>query len=955
MNKNIISTILILTVVCVSCPSYATDRIIPHKDLSYDGAFLPPTGTRNGTNYGYSSFGGMGWNPDLGGLIVMGASNDKPLKAEEIIPPAIVKSSTKNTDDLNHAAVSQAFTDLTGGIQTGPPTGTTLSDAQYLPQQRGQTSDKYYYSIYIDYDNSPSVGQSRIGWCETDLTALNTQGLWRFDNEMNRKYDQYLLAINTTWADNHVDGKYLGAGRYRTGGSWGPTLYATAPWEDNEGDPPAANAQIAYEELIYYPSDHVMQSRSYADPETGTDAIWITIGTKQAFVVARTTAYRTLSGSKWWSSSMKAESEAYHNLCSDRSNTMQDMVDYNSNAGGISGAPYMMMLLFYDVDQIAEIAAGTRESWDIQPYAYYSLDSIGYESGAENQSTSGRINGIAYDAINQKIYVSEYAGYSPGEPWPLYHVFSLANTGSTIDTTAPPPPANVAVNGSGVVTWDASTDDQGGAITYVIFKWYENICGIPELDEYRPVRSSLKTIWTDPLYSAGDQYKVVAYDQSMNASDGSTDSIDTGDSGDSTDTGDSGDSTDTGDSGDSTDTGDSGDSTDTGDSGDSTGSVVKNVTNLSELYAAFSNEQGGDEIVIAPGTYILTSTALEINAPNIIVRGATGNRDDVVILGDAMTPGASIKYIFLIIDDDTDNLTIKNLSLGRCGWHAISFAGQNNAGEGSTLENLRIIDTYEQMVKVTDTDADSTDNVTVKNCLFEYTAGFGPQYYIGGIDAHRSTGWIVQDNIFRYITSPNYSVSEHAVHIWDGSAFSGSNIIERNKIIDCDRGIGIWNSTGTDIIRNNMIYHSGSGAYADVGIDVQSSPNTTVYNNTIYMNSSYANAIEYNGLLANNVLIVNNLTNKAITSRNGANGTVQNNVINAQSSWFINYSIGDLHLSSSVATVVDQGQAVAGLSKDFDGQVRPQGEGVDIGADEITSSVLSPPATPENVIILSTN
>lgn len=43
---------------------------------------------------------------------------------------------------------------------------------------------------------------------------------------------------------------------------------------------------------------------------------------------------------------------------------------------------------------------------------------------------------------------------------------------------------------------------------------------------------------------------------------------------------------------------------------------------------------------------------------------------------------------------------------------------------------------------------------------------------------------------------------------------------------------------------------------------------------------------------------------------------------------------GDLVLSGPVGEVVDQGAAIGGLSEDYFGTSRPQGAGLDIGANE---------------------
>ncbi|SEA45166.1 hypothetical protein SAMN05660420_02106 [Desulfuromusa kysingii] len=364
------------------------------------------------------------------------------------------------------------------------------------------------------------------------------------------------------------------------------------------------------------------------------------------------------------------------------------------------------------------------------------------------------------------------------------------------------------------------------------------------------------------------------------------------------------------------------------------------VDTLSELYAAFDGERDGDEIVIASGTYTLNSAALSIDAPNVIVRGATGKRDDVIILGDAMTSGANIKSIFYFPQGAYgQNATIKDLTVGRVGWHALFFNG-NGSGNGTTIDNVRIFNTYEQMVKGA-VGTSGTSNVTIKNCLFEFTTP-PLNYYTGGIDAHSASGWVIQNNVFKNIKSPNTSVAEHAIHLWSNTDYSGSNTIERNKIINCDRGIGIWHNSGVATIRNNMITSDGSGTFPDVGIDIQDSQNSKIYNNTVWMDpSGYYAAMEIRDTTTTGVVLTNNLTNKEIAIFSGVGATKTTNVENAQSLWFNSTETGDLHLSSSVATVTGRGTTIEGLIDDFDGE--PRSGSIDIGADQLNQNILPPP------------
>ena len=354
------------------------------------------------------------------------------------------------------------------------------------------------------------------------------------------------------------------------------------------------------------------------------------------------------------------------------------------------------------------------------------------------------------------------------------------------------------------------------------------------------------------------------------------------------------------------------------------------VGNTSELNSAIESANSGGEktILLQNGTYTIDSM-LWISADGVTIRSESGNREAVIIQGNGMT--SSTSHIFNVAGD---NLTVRDMTLQRVANHAIQL--QLDV-DGFTASNLHILDTGEQMIKAAYDQNNislSSDNGLVENSLFEYSAGVGPQYYIGGVDAHNAKNWIVRGNTFKNIKSPSNDIAEHAIHFWSDSE---NTLVERNTIINCDRGIGFGLGDRGHIggiIRNNMIYHDASEGFADVSIGLESARNSQVYNNTIYMVNSYPNAIEYRFGSTIGVEAYNNLTNKAIAARDGSSGNTGNNVTSAQLSWFISPETGNLRLASSVSTVVDQGRTISGLTNDFDNETRPKGNGIDIGADE---------------------
>lgn len=359
--------------------------------------------------------------------------------------------------------------------------------------------------------------------------------------------------------------------------------------------------------------------------------------------------------------------------------------------------------------------------------------------------------------------------------------------------------------------------------------------------------------------------------------------------------------------------------------------TVDTVGSVSEFWNALNqaNAAGGNRtILIKNGDYQVASTSSYpyITGDNIVFRSLSGKRDSVILRGGGMFSSNQTENGFGVAGN---YVTIADLTIKDVGNHGIQVSGHH-----LTVHNVRIQDTYEQMIKGS-TSGTSIDSAVVQCSLFEYTAGIGPNWYIGGLDIHKGKHWLVNDNIFKDITSPNNAAAEHAVHFWDQSI---ENIVERNRIINCDRGIGFGLGTNGNqntggIIRNNMIYNNGAGLYDDVGIGLESSPHSQVYNNTVWID--YFNAIEYRFSTTVNAVIQNNLTNTAIASRNGASGTLSTNLTNAASNWFVDITAGDFQLVSNVSSVVDQGTDLGMLvPNDINQTSRPLGLGYDIGAYE---------------------
>ncbi len=366
-----------------------------------------------------------------------------------------------------------------------------------------------------------------------------------------------------------------------------------------------------------------------------------------------------------------------------------------------------------------------------------------------------------------------------------------------------------------------------------------------------------------------------------------------------------------------------------------------NVSTLLQLQSAVSNLQSNTTIIMAAGTYNLSGPLyIPQGTTNIVIKGATGNRDDVIVQGSGMSGGAAFGFWV----GNTQNITFQDFTIRNIWQHGIIL---NAGAESPVFRNLRITDTGDQQIKANpDGSGGGVDNGIVEDSIIEYST-LAPDNYTNGVDVHTGANWIIRRNIFRNFRSSDGILTGPAILIWNSSR---NTLTERNIFINNARDIhyGLDANRSNDhsggIIRNNMIYRV-SGTGGDVAIGLFNSPNTKVLNNTIKINGSYPNAIEYRFSSTSGVEIRNNLVDAAIVSREGGSATVANNVTNAASTLFVNAGSGDLHLVSGASTVIDKATTHPDVTIDFDGQARPVGLAPDLGADEFTSSG-TPTSTP---------
>lgn len=363
------------------------------------------------------------------------------------------------------------------------------------------------------------------------------------------------------------------------------------------------------------------------------------------------------------------------------------------------------------------------------------------------------------------------------------------------------------------------------------------------------------------------------------------------------------------------------------------------VSTVDELQAAVRQAGDNTTIVVAPGNYHLTNTLHFIGpAKNVVIRGATGNPRDVVLMGHGMKNKAYRTVPHGILVDDLQDMLIADLTIRDVYFHPITFQG--GAGcQRPHVYNCRLINAGEQFIK-SNPKAKSVgggvDGGIVEFTVMEFETT-ARDWYTNGVDVLAGKGWTIRHCLFRNIRTPpgDNKQTGPAVLMWRGCA---DTLCESNLFINCQANIsfGMIAAEKPDhsggIIRNNIIFR-GPGSSGDTGIAVWNSPDTKVLHNTVILSGTFPNSIEYRFPGTSNCLIANNICDGNITQRDGARATLVENITGAIPSWFVDAAGGNLHLSETGAKALLKAKPCKEVGYDFDGQPRPTYGLRNLGAD----------------------
>jgi hypothetical protein len=379
-----------------------TSRRIGPLDLHYIRSFRLPRSKSNGQAF---DFGGshLAFNPARGTLFVMNHGSNDPVHV-----PVAVAEITIPTEDRAFAEYVQGFVDPTEGKGTelfgdlAAPAGLLVVDEQQLLGTM---------SIYYDAMNTQRVSHYTR---PLDLSARgqvsDLMSVW--DPTRTGFVAGYLAHVPRDWVAAlgglFVTGQFGTPIVSRT--SQGPAAFAFG------GNGMTAPKVLAATPLVYYPGEHpTLGSWAASAPNaiygSTTSCGGLVLIDDSALFFGRHGFGKQTYGIGTSDATLDGKDDGEGGqYCFDPANSSK----------GPHAYPYCYQVWAYDLHHFAAVAAGTKEPWDVFPYAVWPLTFPTLEHEFRG------IGGVAWNAASRALYVSQLSADQDGYAYRAWiHAFQV--------------------------------------------------------------------------------------------------------------------------------------------------------------------------------------------------------------------------------------------------------------------------------------------------------------------------------------------------------------------------------------------------------------------------------------------------------------------------------------------------------------------------------------------------
>lgn len=337
---------------------------------------------------------------------------------------------SSNLSNLNEPDIIQNFTNIRpSNVNNWSYVDTWILGLSCIPIDG--TNDFALYSSWGFYYQVGGEKTASLSFCfAKDLSSSEKFGAWYIGKSnyppIDAALNDYLFKVPNDWAKINTNNRTILTGRSREGGlsGLGPTLHAIAPV--NHNNPPSQNTELSELTLLQYGS--VENSDGYYFPNSFLGynlkdwfraGFWLQAGSQRAFALYGNKGL----GKNWYGytgENMQHEWVLYDLPYPDFSET-------DPNGKGWRASRNIPMIVFYDVDKLAEVAQGITKPYEPQPYAVTRLENVNF------YGKDRILRDATFDPINNILYGTEFIEELEGVI--VLHAWKVKESTSVVDNS----------------------------------------------------------------------------------------------------------------------------------------------------------------------------------------------------------------------------------------------------------------------------------------------------------------------------------------------------------------------------------------------------------------------------------------------------------------------------------------------------------------------------------------